>query len=233
MGLLRYILVPRGCFRLSRYPITIVSVVPPGMCLDSRYLPSLSVSSSGPREEEQSTKKSKKARKSQKLHSVPQQNQQKGGRKMPVVSMTTTIHIEDEDFKEIYNKEKIPKTKDPLEDGESDEENEDDSKQKSEDIQILDSLTGLPVPEDELLYAVPVCGPYNALLNYKYKVKLQPGSTKRGKACKLALNMFLHDRHIQQREKDLTKILKDADVSRNLPGKVKVSAPNIHKVKRK
>lgn len=187
------------------------------------------LASSGPREE-QSTKKSKKARK---LHSVPQQNQQKGGRKMPVVSMTTTIHIEDEDFKGIYNKEKIPKTKDPNEDGESDEENEDDSKQKSEDIQILDSLTGLPVPEDELLYAVPVCGPYNALLNYKYKVKLQPGSTKRGKACKLALNMFVHDRHIQQREKDLTKILKDADVSRNLPGKVKVSAPNIHKVKRK
>lgn len=191
------------------------------------------LASAGPRDEEPTTKKSKKARKGDKLHSLPQQNQQKVGKKMPVVSMTTTIHIEDEDFKGIYNKEKVPKTKDPLEDGESDDENQDDSKQKSEDIQILESLTGLPVPEDELLYAVPVCGPYNALVNYKYKVKLQPGSTKRGKACKLALNMFLHDRNIQQREKDLTKILKDADVSRNIPGKVKVSAPNINKVKRK
>ena len=32
---------------------------------------------------------------------------------------------------------------------------------------MLDALTGCPVTEDELLYAIPVCAPYNALQNYK------------------------------------------------------------------
>ncbi|CAG2064804.1 unnamed protein product [Timema podura] len=35
------------------------------------------------------------------------------------------------------------------------------------DIDMLDSLTGLPLTEDELLFAVPVVAPYNVLLNYK------------------------------------------------------------------
>lgn len=35
------------------------------------------------------------------------------------------------------------------------------------DVDMLDSLTGLPVPEDELLFAIPVVAPYNTLLNYK------------------------------------------------------------------
>ena len=40
---------------------------------------------------------------------------------------------------------------------------------------MLDSLTGLPRADDTLLFAVPVCGPYAALQNYKFKVKLTPG----------------------------------------------------------
>nr|XP_009296578.1 nuclear export mediator factor NEMF [Danio rerio] len=32
---------------------------------------------------------------------------------------------------------------------------------------LLDSLTGLPHPEDVLLFAVPVCAPYTALSSYK------------------------------------------------------------------
>ncbi len=33
---------------------------------------------------------------------------------------------------------------------------------------ILDSLTGVPHPDDVLMFAVPVCAPYMALSNYKY-----------------------------------------------------------------
>lgn len=44
-----------------------------------------------------------------------------------------------------------------------------------DELGVLDSLTGLPGPDDVLLFAVPVCGPYSALQNYKYKVKLTPG----------------------------------------------------------
>lgn len=35
------------------------------------------------------------------------------------------------------------------------------------DIDLLNSLTGCPVEEDEILFAVPVVAPYNALQNYK------------------------------------------------------------------
>lgn len=54
----------------------------------------------------------------------------------------------------------------------------DDEKEK---LSELDSLTAKPYADDILLYAVPICGPYNALQGYKYRVKLTPGTAKRGK----------------------------------------------------
>ena len=32
---------------------------------------------------------------------------------------------------------------------------------------IIDSLTGVPLDDDELLFCIPVCAPYNTLNNYK------------------------------------------------------------------
>lgn len=46
-------------------------------------------------------------------------------------------------------------------------------------LTLLDSLTGCPKPDDILLFAVPVCAPYNTLQSYKYKVKLIPGEARR------------------------------------------------------
>ena len=37
-----------------------------------------------------------------------------------------------------------------------------------QDTAILDSLTGIPMAEDILLFCVPVCAPYSALSNYRY-----------------------------------------------------------------
>ena len=71
-----------------------------------------------------------------------------------------------------------------------------------------------------VLFAVPVVAPYTTVLQYKFKVKLTPGTGKRGKACKTALAMFLADKGTAQREKDLLKSVKDQDLARNLPGKV-------------
>ena len=93
-----------------------------------------------------------------------------------------------------------------------------------EQLSVLDSFTGCPLPEDILLYSIPVCAPYTAVLNYKwavqlvtvstsnhlpfyvivyvyrYKVKLIPGTSRRGKglimichlhACSvLSVNIF-------------------------------------------
>ncbi|XP_053693997.1 ribosome quality control complex subunit NEMF homolog [Sabethes cyaneus] len=100
------------------------------------------------------------------------------------------------------------------------------------DVDMLDSLTGQPMEEDELLFAVPVIAPYQSLQNYKFKVKLTPGTGKRGKASKTALQIFLKDKQCSNREKDLLKAVKDEVLARNIPGKVKLSAPQLQKVRK-
>lgn len=48
----------------------------------------------------------------------------------------------------------------------------------------LDVLVGTPLAGDEILEAIPVCAPWNALGKFKYKAKMQPGAVKKGKAVK-------------------------------------------------
>ncbi|GAB6026032.1 hypothetical protein CHUAL_012242 [Chamberlinius hualienensis] len=117
------------------------------------------------------------------------------------------------------------------EEADKDSDPEQERQLTQEDNMLLNSLTGLPLAEDILLYSIPMCAPYNCISNFKYKVKLTPGSGKRGKAVKTALAMFLHDKNGTPREKDLVKSLKDQDASRNIPGKVKMSAPQLMRVK--
>ena len=81
------------------------------------------------------------------------------------------------------------------------------------------------------LFSVPVVAPYSTVLQYKFKVKLTPGTGKRGKACKTALAMFLADKATAQREKDLLKSVKDQDLARNLPGKVSSQKISQHSIK--
>ncbi|KAJ4375832.1 hypothetical protein N0V83_001109 [Neocucurbitaria cava] len=59
-------------------------------------------------------------------------------------------------------------------------------------LQNLDAFTGRPLPGDDLLSAIPICAPWSALSAYKYKAKIQPGSTKRGKAVKEVLTIWDH-----------------------------------------
>lgn len=59
--------------------------------------------------------------------------------------------------------------------------------EEREKLNDLDYFTGNPLPSDILLYAVPVCGPYNALQTYKYRVKITPGTAKKGKGTFLVL----------------------------------------------
>ena len=48
--------------------------------------------------------------------------------------------------------------------------------------QELLGLTGRPLPDDLLHFILPVCAPYDALANYKYKLKLLPGAAKKGQS---------------------------------------------------
>lgn len=56
----------------------------------------------------------------------------------------------------------------PIKTTEDNENSEDETEATDQsEIQMLDSLTGIPYTEDELLFAVPVVAPYTALTNYK------------------------------------------------------------------
>lgn len=63
-------------------------------------------------------------------------------------------------------------------------------------------------------------------------MKLTPGTGKRGKAAKTAVAIFMKDKACSSREKDLLKSVKDEVLARNIPGKVKISAPQLLKVKK-
>ncbi|VDO73775.1 unnamed protein product [Schistosoma curassoni] len=98
---------------------------------------------------------------------------------------------------------------------------------------LLNSLTGQPNDDDLLLYAIPVCAPYSVLLKYKFRVKLNPGTTKRGKASKMALFQFTSDKSTNNRERELIRAMKDEEVSRNFPGCVKLTLPRVKPSRKK
>lgn len=88
--------------------------------------------------------------------------------------------------------------RDEDDDDEEDDEDEDerDNNAPSNNAVVEDWLTlvGTPSPTDKILYAVPICAPYLSLQHshMKYKVKLTPGTVKKGKAAKTAIDLFLH-----------------------------------------
>ncbi|KAG0372123.1 hypothetical protein BGX24_000699 [Mortierella sp. AD032] len=134
--------------------------------------------------------------------------------------------------------------------------------EESENLTVLDGLTGRPLPTDILQFAIPVCAPYGALQKYKYKVKLIPGTMKKGKAVKTAVNHFLvningnnastssersagvegglsgaelreAEAALEAREKELIKMIKDEESINAMIGKSKVSAPGVEASKKK
>ncbi|KAH8151929.1 uncharacterized protein LAJ45_03922 [Morchella importuna] len=55
----------------------------------------------------------------------------------------------------------------------------------------LDAFVGTPVAGDVLLDAVPVCAPWGAMGRFKYRVKMQPGTVKKGRAVKEILGKWV------------------------------------------
>ncbi|KAK8070986.1 snRNP-like RNA-binding protein [Apiospora hydei] len=108
----------------------------------------------------------------------------------------------------------------------------------------LDNLVGIPLPGDEILEVIPVCGPYGAIgPSLKYKVKLQPGSQKKGKAIKEVLEAWksvsakrgvLDDKSLDKermwpREVELMKTIKPEEAVNCIPaGKVRVMVVGGH-----
>ncbi|KAL3894747.1 MAG: hypothetical protein SGCHY_005096 [Lobulomycetales sp.] len=85
----------------------------------------------------------------------------------------------------------------------------------------IDSLTGQPLPSDNLEFAIPVCAPWIALSKYKYKVKLLPGGLKKGKAAKAAVSAFLSQCQ-DERDRELLQSIPESDVIQQILGKCKL-----------
>uniref|UniRef100_A0A7S4SG76 NFACT RNA-binding domain-containing protein n=1 Tax=Alexandrium monilatum TaxID=311494 RepID=A0A7S4SG76_9DINO len=94
----------------------------------------------------------------------------------------------------------------------------------------LDILTGQPQPEDEVLYAIPMVAPYCALSGpYSLRVKLTPGSVKKGQAVKTCLRMF--ETQLERPTwKQLVQAIPEADTAGMLCGSCKLSMPGLQKL---
>ncbi|KAG0225379.1 hypothetical protein BGW42_004465 [Actinomortierella wolfii] len=118
-----------------------------------------------------------------------------------------------------------------------------------ENLTFLDQLTSQPLPGDILHFAIPVCAPYTALQKFKYKVKVTPGTMKRGRAVKVAVDHFLNGvstaahmedgpkkealTELERREKELIKNVKDDELINAMMSKAKISAPGVEATKKK
>ncbi len=111
-----------------------------------------------------------------------------------------------------------------------------------DDTAEISKLTGKPVPEDVILYAIPVCAPYATLAQYKYRVKLTPGSQKRGKASKQCVEMFYASDTSSKKKGgtnngnryvDMIKAVNDNEWVQAMCGDVKISAAGASKTFKK
>lgn len=78
-----------------------------------------------------------------------------------------------------------------FDEGAADDYNEETAAAEAADLAWIPALVGTPRPEDEILAAIPICAPWAALGRYKYRVKLQPGTVKKGKAVKEILGRWV------------------------------------------
>jgi len=97
-------------------------------------------------------------------------------------------------------------------------------------LNVLDRLVASIVSSDELLHAVPVVGPYSAVSYYPHRMKIIPGSTKRGKAAKLCTQVLANMSN-DTTQKSLIKSIPVEELSECLVPEVKLVAPGIQKLK--
>ncbi|KAL2011953.1 hypothetical protein VTN00DRAFT_4671 [Thermoascus crustaceus] len=100
-----------------------------------------------------------------------------------------------------------------LEEG-ADAYDEETAEAEAADLAWLPALVGTPLPEDEVLAAIPVCAPWAALGRYKYRAKLQPGTVKKGKAVKEILGRWIVEASPGAKKGKKDESLEDAGVDR-------------------
>lgn len=105
-----------------------------------------------------------------------------------------------------------------FEEGATDDYDEETAAAEAADLEWLPALVGTPQPEDEILAAIPVCAPWSSLGRYKYKIKLQPGAVKKGKAVKEILGRWVSETTTGKVKKEHAE---DAGISRGAAEKLR------------
>jgi len=84
--------------------------------------------------------------------------------------------------------------------GEAPDNDDADGENEATDLKIIDNYVGSPMPGDEIEDVLVVCAPWDAIgAKLRWRVKMQPGSQKKGKAVREILTSW--ERDIAAREK--------------------------------
>ena len=124
------------------------------------------------------------------------------------------------------------------EDGIVENDGDEEDRGDVDDTAELRKLTGKPTAQDSILWAIPVCAPYSVLSKYTYRVKLTPGSVKRGKASKQSVDMFLRGEagtktqldEGKKRDLALIKVVNDSEWIQTMIGDVRIASAGASKV---
>ncbi|EMG49031.1 mtr1 Ribosome quality control complex subunit 2 [Candida maltosa Xu316] len=151
------------------------------------------------------------------------------------------VSAKDEAIKKIQDREAALKRKEKQKERElqkylnMEDEDTNDESHITNYLEILDSFAPKPSANDKIISMVPVFAPWAALQKFKYKVKIQPGTGKKGKCIGDALNYFTTrkmdtsntDRDLDwPQERELIKSFKSNDmVGLFTVGKVKLVLP--------
>ena len=98
---------------------------------------------------------------------------------------------------------------------------------ESQDISEIDKLTGLPNRKDVLMFSIPMLAPYSTIQAYKYKVKITPGTQKRGRVQKTIRDLFFKNAKESKLETQLLKSIPDTDMTMVLVNGCKVAAAGL------
>jgi len=113
------------------------------------------------------------------------------------------------------------------------EEEETNNKESlTDETSIIHLFTGQPLESDILEFAIPVCAPFAAVSRYKYRVKLIPGTMKKGKAAKMANTLLLKmaEKNGNSRDKDLMRAIPEQDSIQTMISNVKILSPGLQEV---
>ena len=95
----------------------------------------------------------------------------------------------------------------------------------AERLEIVNRIVSAPFKDDDIEYCLPVCAPITATNALKYRMKVTPGSQKKGKAAKLAMEILSRAPFATPRELACVKAVADVDAAVALPAGCKISLP--------